>query len=417
MNDSVPVTIARYSPETDWDQTLRVWNEVGWMQPDNEARASVVSELHTRGRSHVAKLDGQVEAFALSVPGTLHYLGEDIPFSGVTNVATSPYGRMLGLAKRLTALSVAEEAAAGALVSGLGMFEQGFYNKLGFGTGCYEHRVSFHPAWLTVPYPKRPPSRLTVDDWEAIHKSRLGRMKKHGAVSFPEAFITRSDVHLSSPSFGLGYYDEKGNLTHHIWCRVENLQNGPYEVRWMAYRNYEEFLELLGVLRSLGDQVHKAIIFEPQGIQMQDFISRPMRSNTTTFQSRFSTGVLSVAWWQVRINDFAATLARTHLKCESFRFNLNLSDPIADHLENDQPWRGIAGEYVVTVGPESGAVPGNDPALPTLRASVNALSRLWLGVLPATSLGLSDTMEGPPELLGKLDEAFRLPRPVREWDF
>ena len=39
----------------------------------------------------------------------------------------------------MTALKIAEDVEAGAEVCGLGMFDQGYYDKLGFGTGNYSY--------------------------------------------------------------------------------------------------------------------------------------------------------------------------------------------------------------------------------------------------------------------------------------
>jgi len=94
-----------------------------------------------------------------------------------------------------------------------------------------------------------------------------------------------------------------------------------------------------------------------------------------------------------------------------------LSDPIDRFLPADQSWRGVAGEYVVTLGGSSGAQPGTDDALPILTASVNAFSRMWLGVRPATALNFTDDLSGPPELLEALDSLLRLPDPQPDWDF
>ena len=52
-----------------------------------------------------------------------------------------------------------------------------------------------------------------------------------------------------------------------------------------------------------------------------------------------------------------------------------------------------------------------------MKASINAFSRLWLGVRPARGLAVTDDLDGPRDLLEALDEAFRLPEPVRDWDF
>jgi hypothetical protein len=50
-------------------------------------------------------------------------------------------------------------------------------------------------------------------------------------------------------------------------------------------------------------------------------------------------------------------------------------------------------------------------------ASVNAFSRLWFGVQPATGLRLTDDLGGPPELLSALDRALLLPPMRPGWQF
>ncbi|MCP4936801.1 MAG: hypothetical protein GY927_22005 [bacterium] len=94
-----------------------------------------------------------------------------------------------------------------------------------------------------------------------------------------------------------------------------------------------------------------------------------------------------------------------------------MSDPIEKYLSADAPWHGIGGSYIVTLGPESGAEMGHDDGLPTLTASVGAFTRLWIGVLNATGLSITDELTGPPELLQALDGILRLPQPQLGWDF
>ena len=119
---------------------------------------------------------------------------------------------------------------------------------------------------------------------------------------------------------------------------------------------------------------------------------------------------------QVRILDLPGCLSKTRLPCADLRFNLRLTDPIGSLLDDDAPWRGVGGEYVVTLGRESGAVSGANPSLPTLSASVNAFTRVWLGVQPATGLAITDDLSGPPELIRALDHALLLPTPYLGWD-
>ena len=104
-------------------------------------------------------------------------------------------------------------------------------------------------------------------------------------------------------------------------------------------------------------------------------------------------------------------------------FNLELHDPMEEYqqrhttLFDGVDWRGIAGSYRVSFGRESRVETRIDDSLPTLKASVGAFTRLWLGVRPASGLAVTDELSGPPELLLQLDEALRLPSPVTDWAF
>ena len=78
---------------------------------------------------------------------------------------------------------------------------------------------------------------------------------------------------------------------------------------------------------------------------------------------------------------------------------------------------GLITTSALAQGDPSSASVGEDPGLPTMRASVNAFSRFWFGVRPASSLALTDQLAASPDLLGSLDEAVRLPRPAPGWAF
>lgn len=404
-----------YDPQRDKEAAYRVYLEVGWLEKGQEENADRVIEA---GRAHVAEIEGSAEVLVTMAWGTLHYLDQALPFCAVSGVTTSRVARRQGLAARLTARAIAQDAADGALVAGLGMFEQGFYNRIGFGTGGYEHWVAFDPTQLRLRTEARIPQRITVDDWEAAHAARLARLKGHGAVDIEPAVLTRHDMADTENGFGLGYRQgSDGPITHYLWLSAPDVERGPYTVQWAAYQDYDQFLELLAVLRNLGDQVHLVRMREPQGIQLQDLIAQPFKHREVTAKSDFAQGMRAEAYWQTRLCDLLGCLARTRLRGETLHFNLDLSDPIEALLPEDAPWRGVAGRYVVTLGPSSGAERGIDASLPTLTASVNAFTRLWLGVRPATGLAVTDDLSGPPELLQALDRALRLPEPKPDWDY
>ncbi|HHE38348.1 MAG TPA: hypothetical protein ENL20_07220, partial [Candidatus Cloacimonetes bacterium] len=149
----------------------------------------------------------------------------------------------------------------------------------------------------------------------------------------------------------------------------------------------------------------------------QDFLKQPFRFRQLTEKSKFENKMKATAFWQMRICNLEKCLERTHLNCENLKFNLELNDPIENYLEKDSKWKGIAGNYIITLGKKSKAEKGNNKKLPTLRSSVGAFTRMWLGVRPATGLAVSDEISGAEHLLEKLDKAFCIPEPKPDWEF
>jgi hypothetical protein len=216
---------------------------------------------------------------------------------------------------------------------------------------------------------------------------------------------------------GLGYRDADGAVTHCVWMRAKDMESGPYWVEFFCYRTGEELLELLSVIRSLGDQVRLVSMMKPAGFQLQDLLRQPHLHQQVTRGGKYEAGNRAHAPFQFRILDLEACMEKTLLTGPELRFNLSLSDPIERFLPEDSPWRGVGRDYVVTLGPSSGAEVGTIGALPTLEASIGAFTRLWMGVAPASSLALTDDLNGPPDLLKALNNTLHLPPPEPEWDF
>ena len=416
---SASMTIRPYNADTDFEATLRCWRECGWLEADQIDPLPLCLE---NARVLIGEVNGEAETNVLNVSGTIRHGNEDLPLSVVTTVTTSRVARRQGLAGRVTAQAIARDAVDGAQVSALGIFEQGFYNKLGFGTLSYDYIFEFDPATLRLPdgVKARPPRRLTKDDYEAMHANRLTRRRGHGSCSLTPAAFSGAAGQWLKGGFGLGYFDgPDGALSHHFWCATNGKEeHGPYRIVWMAYRNDAQLLELLALLHGLGDQVRTIRMSQPPGIMLQDMLLRPMHRRAITRGSDFKQDYWIAAWQQARICDVPGCLGRTKLPgSDSMRFNLKLSDPIETWLPDDAPWRGVAGEYVVELGPSCEAESGRDDSLPTLTTSVNALTRLWLGVVPASGLTITEHFDAPRELIERLDLVIRLPRPCVDWDF
>lgn len=399
------IEIGTYEPVRDHDAVVRIWREVGWIDSDSEAAA--VEHFLVGTECLVARIDGEAECAVMTTPGAIRYQDVDLPLSIVSAVTTSRIGRKLGLASKLTSRAVADSARGGAAVSILGMFEQGFYDKFGFGSGSYEHHLRFDPSSLQVDAPYRTPARLTAEDWEEVHTAFSARLRYHGnTVADPPGF-TRADMMWTEKPFGLGYRDETGALTHFVWGRTKG-EHGPYRVTILAYRSTDQLLELLALLSALGDQVRSVGITQPSGIQLQDLVRHVVRQEIVTAKSEHAFRHASGTWWQLRLLDVPAAVAARRYDGPPVRFVADLSDPISAYLEDG--W-GAGGRYVVTIGDESSAEPGTADDLPVLSASINAFSRMWFGVRAASVLAVTDDLTGPAGLLADLDRALALPAP------
>ena len=405
----------RYDPEKDKEAVHQIWKETGWISEGDEEKMDAFVDI---SNALVADLDGQPECLVLTVPGTIQYLDEELDLSVVTSVTTSRVARKQGFAGKLTAKAIAEDAERGADVSALGMFEQGFYNRLGYGTGNYENWINFDPSDLKIDIDPDPPKRITKDDWEKVYEARINRMPRHGRCKILKPKGTKASMEFWKNDFGLGYYDESGEkITHHMWLGAKEVDQGPYRVKWMTYQNYDQFLELMALLRNLGDQINLVRMREPGDIQMQDLLKKPLNKRRITKDSKFENKMSAIAYWQMRILDLKNCLEKTHLPYGEVKFNLNLKDPIKDKLPDDSDWKGISGEYTITLGKESKGADGFTDDLPEMKASVGAFTRLWLGVGTPTGLSVTDDLNAPNHLLKQLDEILRLPNPHPDWDF
>ena len=413
--------IQQYDRARDLDAVTRIWREVGWVEDDSEEEPLAL--FLDANDVTVGMLDGEAECAVASLPGAIRYQHADLPLCIITAVTTSHIGRKHGFATRMTTNALRAGADAGAAVATLGMFEQGFYDRLGFGTGPYQHQVVFDPATLALGHvPYRQPVRIGHDDYEEIHALHQRRHRRHGGVTLDGAEAMRAELRWLKKPFGLGYRDGSGRLTHAILGNTVG-ENGPYKVRHIAYEEPGQLLELLRLLRELGDQVSSVQLIEPPDVQLQDLIRSPFSRNRTTKSSAHATGIASVAFTQLRIVDLDASVGARQWRGPTVACNVRLTDPIADLLTDPADpatgpsWNGVSGDYVLHVSDPSTISVGHDPSLPTITASIGAFSRCWFGVRPASSIALTDDLDAPGDLLAALDDALALPTPQPGWDY
>lgn len=400
----VMMNIRPYVP-ADLPAVQRVWKECGWVDTDEEA--AHLEHVFSSGEGLVALLGDEAECAVTTHRGLFNYAGEDLDWCLVSSVTTSRVGRKQGFAQAATARALASAAEDGAEIATLGMFEQGFYDRLGFGTGPYEHQLRFDPANLLVDTPYRTPVRLGKGDYVEVHDSMLRRLRGHGGVALNATEMFRAELEWVPNGFGLGYRTDD-RLSHFIFAKAKG-ESGPYSIYFIAYENTDQLMELLSLLKSLGDQVRAIEMAEPAELQFQDLFRHPNRQRILSRGSDFEAYNRAGAWWQARVLDLDACVSKRHWAGPPVRFNLVLDDPIEAILTGG--WTGVGGEYVVEFAETSSAQPGSDPTLETLTASVNAFTRMWIGVRSASSLSLTDDLKAPAGLLRELDQGLCLPPP------
>jgi len=403
--------IRPYSRRKDRSNVYRLWKECGWPTEEPESADALMKS----GTTFVYELNGSAESLVISVPALLHYAGTALDHAAVAAVGTSRVARNLGAATGTLAAMLSAEASRGAATSGLGVFEQGFYNRLGYGTGTYEHWAAFDPAWLVDLPVSGAPQRFEVKQYKAVHQARLDRRKSHGAVDVLSPEITKADMLARKNTFCIGYTQGKV-ITHCLVVFCAEVERGPYTVMWMSYPNLRELRELLGLIRGLGDQVRQVRLHEPAEIQIQDFLQKPFQLQSISRKGVFEAGIKAMAYWQIRILDLAKCIRA--MKCRGeLQFNLVIEDPVAAFLPQGSEWKGCGGSYAVALGAESSINAGAVEGLDTLTASIGDFSRYWLGVKSAAVLNVTGVFDGPERLLEKLDAVNPLPSPAPEWDY
>lgn len=417
MANSNPSLFRPYDPKRDRDSVLRIWRESHWLDWDSESDGRYLDIFLANTKARVADIEGTAECIVTSVPGNILHGDQDIPLDIVSSVTTSLVARKQGLASRLTAAIIAEGAEAGHTATALGMFEQGYYSRLGFGNGPYELKTSFNPSQIDIPSKARVPERLGIEHAADMHQALLQRWRSHGGVQISSIGHLEAELGWTDHGIGMGYRNKKGELTHFFWGEYKE-EYGPLKINFLAYRNRQQLLELLALIRNFGDQLLSVQLVEPPHAQLQDFLTTPFREQNISQGGNYPSYSKAEAYWQIRINDVAGCLAKTRLRCsESVSFNAQLEDPITQYLDDRAGWNGVSGDYTIHLGQQCEASSGHTPNLPLMKASIGAFSRLWLGCANASTLSCSDTLDASQDLLDKLDRTLCLPLPKVGWEF
>jgi hypothetical protein len=401
-----------YEHDQDLPGVLALWNELNWLG-DCGNRAAGLEAFLRDTHGIVDEVDGRIEGQVAMRDGVVRHEGRTLKFSALCALMVSTVGRLGGFGTRGSAAAVADAAERGIAVAALGFFDQGFYDRIGFGTGDYDHRTTIDPRTLTVPKGHRRPVRLGRDDLARIHACRRKSWRWHGSARFPTPADTEAEMLWYPDCYYLGFEDERGELTHCL-CARKKGESGPDEVKWLAWQNREQLFELLGVFKGMADSLYAIRIADPPGVQLQDLVERPFESAEKREGGPFHQPDLAGAWEQWRILQPAPAFAGVRA-AGSLRFAVDLHDPIEQFLPEDRAWRGLSGVWTVELGEPCSMRRGG--SAPKLHATVNAFSRWWLGARPASHLALTDHFDGSAALIEDLDRCWRPPRPRNDWEF
>lgn len=429
-----PFELRALDAKRDQEAIGRIWKETGWIDEDEQIKQ--LEHFLADATGLVATRQGHAEVSVTGHEGLTRYIESKLSMWGVTSVTVSRIARKQGLAGALTAGLLAEGARRGCSIAMLGMFDQGFYDRLGFGTGSYERRITFDPASISVPGTPRPPQRITTKDYEAVHRGLLAASRHHGSSWFEQSNTIRAELEWTKNAFGLGYFaDGAAEITHHLWGKASG-ENGPDSIYWYSYRNDAELLEILQLIKTLGDQVHAVTMKEPPGIMLQDFLRQPFKQRRQTEKGLFEARHTAAAYWQLRILDLEAAIAATGGPewpgVGELDVELELTDPVSSYLSgpladalphSSTAWRGIDGVWKLHLGKDSEARrlskddEATKPGGTRVSTDVGAFSRLWFGSASARSLAMQGRLHARPETVRALDGYFRLPEPHPWWDF
>lgn len=395
--------IRAYEAERDRAHVERIWREVGWITDDDGAAA--LPHFLDGGHVTVGLADGEAECCVSIHDATWRQDRTDLACALVSSVTTSWVGRRRGFAGTMLRRQLVAAAGRGDAVSVLGMFDQGFYDRLGFGTGASVLRHQFDPDTLRIDVAPRPVRRLGVDDVPAVHDLLQRRPRTHGGVVVHDEGFTRGEYLWTEERMTLGLHDEDGRLVGVLIGKATG-EHGPLEVYVLVGETSDELLELVGLLRQLGDQYRLVWLADPPELVLEDLLDQPYRHRFTSKGAAHPHQITAGAWWQLRVLDLVAVTAALPASSTDVTVVVDVQDPLA---AGDDGWDGVHGRWRLSFGAAPTAE--RTDAAADIVAGAGAVSRLLTGVAKASHLALSDHLDGPPDVLAALDDAITLPEP------
>ena len=107
------MTIRPLELKQDFAAVRRIWEEIGWIDRNDDDDAKYLRKFLKGSRTLAAELAGALECTVSSGDGTILHQQAELSMAVIAAVTTSTVARKQGLASQLTARVVAQEAESG----------------------------------------------------------------------------------------------------------------------------------------------------------------------------------------------------------------------------------------------------------------------------------------------------------------
>lgn len=339
-----------------------------------------------------------------------HYIaGEPYPTMGLGTVAIAPTHRQRGIGGRLVATALEQARERGDLLSSLYPFRASFYARMGYGLAGETHQYRVGPRDLPASELRHRVELVTEPDelaafYDKWVRTQTGLLRRERE--------TWDRLLAEENRLSVVYRNGSGRVTGYALTTYE-IDAAPSErylsVDELGWLDGEAREGLYGWLASLGDQWHALALRALPEHRLQDWLREPRLSaaQVPRWGLWFPSAVL-LRGPMFRLLDVerACALRRVHPEVE-LTVAVEVRDEVLEGNRGRWRLRFAGGRVEVERG-------GGGADL-ELRLDVGALSRLFMGSLPATAALEAGLIEvGAGAGVERLDRALWLPT---SWTF
>jgi predicted acetyltransferase len=301
----------------------------------------------------------QLRVVCSHIPFTVRVRGSWLPFGGVTAVASPPENRRNGLVGELMAGSLAEYRDREWPLAGLYPFDEGFYERYGWRTGCRHQQVTVDVEALSFAQDATAGSFRRVQPEEAaelLDDTFAAHLDGYELATDRSHEWWRDRVFQTWQSTLYGYaWERDGDVRGYLVYEVDDDTLQTYEV---GFVDHEAYLNLLRFCHDHDSQVDEVELHGPDHGRMLDVADRHAAELEVTPSA------------MVRIVDVQAALeAIDYEGVDDAEVRLAVADDLA-------PWNEAT--FAVTVADGAASVAETD-AEPAATVDVGTLSQLYVG--------------------------------------